>query len=261
MKSTKTNVTAIIVAAGTSRRMNGVNKIFTMVNGKPLISYSVAAFEASPLIDSIVLVLHADALELGEAMKRKFGWRKITAIVAGGERRQDSVKNGLAKAQSRWVMVHDGARPCVDGDTIARGLEAAQETGAAIAAMPAKDTVKRVSVKNTVERTLDRSKLWLVQTPQVFKRDVIMRAYKNAKADVTDDAMLVEQSGVKVKVFQGSDLNTKVTTMGDLMIIEAILAEMEPQDSKFSTRIGKGLSADFWDDEADSSAQNENKDA
>lgn len=246
-----TNVTAIIVAAGTSRRMNGVNKIFTLVNGKPLISYSVAAFEASPVIDSIVLVLHADAVKRGEEMKRKLGWRKVTAIIAGGERRQDSVKNGLAKAQSsRWVMVHDGARPCVNNDTIASGLEAAQETGAAIAAVPAKDTVKRVTARNTVERTLDRSKLWLVQTPQVFRRDVIIRAYESAAIDVTDDAMLVEQTGVKVKVFQGSDLNLKVTTMGDLMIVEAILAEMEPQAPGVPNRMGKGLSAAFWDDEA-----------
>ena len=250
MKANKTTVTAIIVAAGTSRRMNGVNKIFTLVNGKPLISYSVAAFEASPAIDSIVLVLHADAVKLGEAMKRKLGWRKVTAIVAGGERRQDSVKNGLAKAKgSRWVMVHDGARPCVDGDTIARGLEAAQETGAAIAAVPAKDTVKRVTAKNTVERTLDRGRLWLVQTPQVFRRDVIIQAYESAAADVTDDAMLVEQTGVKVKVFKGSDLNLKVTTMGDLMIVEAILAKIEPQDPGLPNRMGKGLSAAFWDDE------------
>lgn len=224
MATKKSNVTAIIVAAGTSRRMNGVNKIFAPIHGRPLISYSVEAFEASPAVDSIVLVLHADALKRGEETKRKYGWRKVTAIVGGGERRQDSVKNGLAKAQdARWVMIHDGARPCVDSDTIARGLEAAKQTGAAIAAVPVKDTVKRVSAKLAVEETLDRSKLWMVQTPQVFSRDVIMKAYANAKADVTDDAMLVEQAGVKVRVFQGSDLNLKVTTREDLVIAEAIL--------------------------------------
>ncbi len=249
----QTGVTAIIVAAGTSRRMNGVNKIFTPINGRPLISYSVAAFEASPVVDGIVLVLHADAIKQGEALKREFSWSKVTAIVAGGERRQDSVKNGLAKAKSAgWIMVHDGARPCVDSETIVRGLEAAKETGAAIAAMQAKDTVKSVSAKNTVVRTLDRTKLWMVQTPQVFSRDVIMQAYENADTDVTDDAMLVEQTGVKVKVFQGSDLNTKVTTMGDLMFVEAILAQTAPVNKDAPRRTGKGLTAAFWEDEVNS---------
>ncbi len=250
MTPSKPNVTAIIVAAGASRRMNGVNKIFTPVQGKPLISYSVAAFEASPIVDSIVLVLHADAVKQGEAMKRKFGWGKVTAIIAGGERRQDSVKNGLAKVRSsRWVIVHDGARPCVGSEMIARGLAAAKETGAAIAGVPAKDTVKQVNSELTVDRTLNRSDLWLVQTPQVFRRDVIMQAYEGANTDVTDDATLVEQTGVKVKVFEGSDLNIKVTTMGDLVTVEAILTQIEPANSDVPHRTGKGLSAAFWDDE------------
>ena len=214
----------VIAAAGESRRMGGLDKVFAPLRGQPILAWSVGAFHRLQEISAIALVLRADLIAPAEALVRKRGWTKIAAIVPGGSRRQDSVLAGLnALGPCDIVLVHDGARPCVDAATILRGLDAVAHGGAAIAAVPAKDTIKIVDAQHRVIATPDRSTLWQVQTPQVFHYAILRAAYAHVGSDVTDDASLVEQAGHPVTVFMGSYRNIKVTTPEDLAIAEALL--------------------------------------
>ena len=217
-------VGAVIVAAGTSRRMGGVNKIYANLAGKPLLAHTVSVFQECSSIDQVVIVLSEDKVEEGRRLVREYGWSKVSEVCPGGARRQDSVKEGLKRLHGcQWVVIHDGARPCLSIDLIERGLEEARRSGAAIAAIPVTDTIKIVSSDSFVEETPPRQRLWAVQTPQVFRFDIISEAYRRAEGDVTDDATLVENLGHKVKVYPGSEANIKVTTPGDLVLAEAIL--------------------------------------
>ena len=232
-KSSNWQVGVIVVAAGESRRMGSVDKIFTPLLGLPLIAHTVEAFEACPSVSTMVLVLPAAKVELGRALAEERSWRKVTPdrICSGGTRRQDSVRLGLdllPEAETRWVAVHDGARPCIGSDLLERGIEAAMETGAAVAAVPAKDTIKVVSSHGHVESTPPRDSLWTVQTPQVFRYELLLQAHRMSEAgdqqsSFTDDASMVEGLGHKVKVFMGSYSNLKVTTPEDLAIAELLL--------------------------------------
>jgi 2-C-methyl-D-erythritol 4-phosphate cytidylyltransferase len=225
-------VGAIVVAAGKSERMGGVEKIFAIIDGKPLLAHAVEAFQRSPIVDSIVIVLAKDKVGIGLDLVKKFGWNKVAAVCPGGARRQDSVSEGLNRlGKVDWVMIHDGARPCVTQDIIERGLEAARESGAAIPAMPVADTIKIVSPDFYVKDTPPRAQLWAVQTPQVFRFDILSEAHRKAKGDVTDDAGMVENLGHKVKVFRGSYTNIKVTTPEDLIIAEAIIKPRKQRDN------------------------------
>lgn len=217
-------VAAIIAAAGVSRRMEGIDKVFTAVLGWPLVDYSIRCCEASAEVDDVVLVTREEMVMSLRSAAMAQGWGKVRAVVEGGARRQDSVKAGLAALQGcDWVVVHDGARPCVSEAIIRRGLAAAHETGAAVAAVPAKDTVKLVGDDLLVTSTPPRQGVWLVQTPQIFAYDIIAKAYESSNSDVTDDAALVEQAGYKVKVFMGAYTNIKVTTPDDLAVVESFL--------------------------------------
>lgn len=219
-------VGAVIVAAGESRRMGGIDKVFVPLRGRPLVAHSLRAFNESPLVDRIVLVVGAARVEEARRLVQSGNFRKA-GVCAGGARRQDSVRNGLeALAACDYVLIHDGARPCVTPSLIKDGLEAARETGAAIAAVPVKDTVKVVS-DGVVQSTLDRSALWAIQTPQVFSYELALRAHRLCKEDVTDDAAMVERLGVPVRVYIGSYENLKVTTPDDLLLAEAVLAGRE----------------------------------
>ena len=220
------SLSVVIVAAGQSRRMAGVDKIFADILNKPLIAHTVEALEASPLVDELVLVLSPEKVPLGRSLARDRAWTKLPpeSVCAGGPRRQDSVLLGLERlSPCRWVAVHDGARPCVDADTLERGLEAASESGAAVAAVPAKDTIKVVTAGSRVESTPPRDTLWLVQTPQVFLYDVLRQAHLACDQDVTDDASMVERLGRDVHVFMGSYANLKVTSREDMDVAEALL--------------------------------------
>lgn len=224
-------VGAIVVAAGTSRRMGGVDKIFTQIAGKPLLAHTVEAFQRCHSIDQVVIVLSEDKLEEGRRLAKEHHWSKVIEVCPGGVRRQDSVREGLKRlAHCRWVVIHDGARPCVGVDLIERGVEEAHQSGAAIAAIPVKDTIKVVS-QSFVEETPVRQNLWAVQTPQVFRFDIIDEAYRRAQGEVTDDATLVEKLGYRVKVYPGSDSNIKVTTPEDLSFAETILRSREQEMS------------------------------
>lgn len=217
-------VGAIIVAAGTSRRMGGMDKIFADLAGKPLLTYSVEAFQRCDSVDQIVIVLNKQRLDEGLKLVRKYDWFKVSDVCSGGERRQDSVQEGINRlVECKWVVIHDGARPCFSQSLIETGLAEARSSGAAIPALPIVDTIKAVSDDHIVEDTLPRERLYIVQTPQVFRFDIISEAYSKIRDDVTDDSCMVERLGYKVKVYPGSVANIKVTTPDDLILAEAIL--------------------------------------
>ena len=215
---------AIIAAAVTSSRMDGQDKIFAEIDGVPVLARSVAVFENSDLIDQIVVVVHPDNLAAAKELMLKRGWRKVRAVVPGGVRRQDSVANALdALAEFDWLLIHDGARPLLPPELIARGLAAARDTGAAIAAVAVKDTIKLAGPDGAVIGTPPRQSLRLIQTPQVFGAELIRRAYAAKAPDVTDDAALVERIGGQVRLFDGDYVNIKITTPEDLTLAELIL--------------------------------------
>lgn len=225
-RNLRAEVGGIIVAAGSGQRMRGMDKLFASLLGVPLLARTVELFETCPLVDTIVVVLAQDRLKRGQALAKERGWKKVAALCPGGPRRQDSVRLGLkALPPCAWVVVHDGARPCLEIALIVRGLDVARETGAAAAAMPVKDTVKVADPTQLVKRTLDRGSLWAVQTPQVFRRDVLVRAHEEVREDVTDDASMAERLGIPVKLFMGSYANIKVTTPEDLAVAEALLRQ------------------------------------
>jgi 2-C-methyl-D-erythritol 4-phosphate cytidylyltransferase len=220
-------VGAVVVAAGSSRRMEGVDKVFTPLAGKPLLAHVLSVFEECSPVDDVVVVLSAAGLERGREMVTNEGFSKVAALCLGGQRRQDSVAAGLRELRDcRWVVIHDGARPCVTVDLIERGLDEALETGAAIAAVPVKETLKVVDAERLIQDTPERGGLWLAQTPQVFRFDIMVQAHQQVKEEVTDDAAVVEALGHKVRVYMGSYGNVKVTTPEDLALAEIILREM-----------------------------------
>jgi 2-C-methyl-D-erythritol 4-phosphate cytidylyltransferase len=226
MLASQESVGAIIAAAGRSERMGGRDKLFAVVGGEPLLAHTLIAFALCPGVDRVVLVVSPENVERGRELVAEAGFSKVAAVCQGGERRQDSVRNGLeALASCQWVVVHDGARPLVTAGLIERGLEAAKETGAAIAALPIADTVKEVEPPGLIGRTLSRGQLWAAQTPQVFRYDILRQAHQRAPGEATDDAALVEKLGYRVKVFEGSPRNIKVTTAADLALVEALLAQ------------------------------------
>jgi len=219
MKNNQRKVGAIIVAAGESQRMGGIDKVFAPLGGKPVLSYVLDAFESCPAISQIVVVSRKNLERCRKLIVEK-GLSKPIEVCAGGRRRQDSVAAGLKLLNCDWVVIHDGARPLVTRDLIERGLEAAKETGAAVAAIPVTDTIKVANDDGIVLQTPPRQNLWAVQTPQVFRYGLIAEAYKKANSEVSDDASLVEQLGYKVKLYMGAHDNIKITTSHDLLIAE-----------------------------------------
>ena len=217
-------VGAVIVAAGSSTRMGGVDKTFAPVLGLPLVVHTINQFESSPIVNQIVLVVANNSVEQAQELIQQRAYSKVTGICVGGLRRQDSVRSGLESLNGcEWVMVHDGARPCLDEAILQRGLEAALEYGSAIAGVPIKDTIKIVSPQQIVEETPDRSLLWAAQTPQVFQYQMLLDTHHAFDQDVTDDAAMIESLGHPVKMYLGSYRNIKVTTSEDLVIAEAFL--------------------------------------
>lgn len=218
-------VVALVVAAGSSRRMGGVDKIFAPLAGAPLLARTVECFLVSTLVDRVVVVLRAECLEAGRRLAMERGWPAKVAFCRGGERRQDSVRMGLEEAgEAAWVLIHDGARPLVTPELIARGLAAARATGAAVPGLPLSDTIKMVSPAGLVERTLPRQQLRAVQTPQVFRLERIRQAHRQlaGNGEFTDDAALLEALEHSVAVFPGDPYNLKVTTPEDLRWAETL---------------------------------------
>lgn len=217
-------VGAVITAAGSSRRMNGVDKLFALIDGRPVLSRVLDTFEVCYSISEIVLVVSHENLDRVSELVAGENWKKVREICPGGVRRQDSVLAGLERLEvCEWAVISDGARPLVTVELIEAGLEAAVETGAAIAAVPMTDTVKIIGDDMAVRGTPPRENLWAAQTPQVFRYDLILNAYRETTADVTDDAAAVERNGGTVKIYQGSRENIKITTPDDLAIAELLL--------------------------------------
>ena len=214
----------VVVAAGMSSRMEGVDKTFAPVRGIPLVAHCLDKFESFASVSEIVLVLAQSSQRRGRDLVQSRGYRKVSRVCTGGARRQDSVRAGLeALSPCSWVVVHDGARPCFDHALLRRGLDAARHTGAAVAGVPVKDTIKVISPDNMVSETPPRDTLWAAQTPQIFRYDLLLEAHRNCHQDVTDDAAMVELLGHPVQMFLGSYENLKVTTPEDLTIMEALL--------------------------------------
>jgi 2-C-methyl-D-erythritol 4-phosphate cytidylyltransferase len=229
-KNKSSKLGMVIVAAGTSQRMAGINKLFAPLRGKPLLAWSVDTCQRYSLVQQIVLVLSDKDLARGQKLKKERGWSKVT-LCLGGARRQDSVREGLRQIKGcDWVMIHDGARPFLTPDLIEDGLKIVEEIGAAVAAVPVKDTIKLADSENLIKETLKRDSLWAAQTPQIFGFDVITRAYENLTAEVTDDASAVERLGHKVQLYMGDYKNIKVTTPEDLALARIIAGEWKEKN-------------------------------
>jgi 2-C-methyl-D-erythritol 4-phosphate cytidylyltransferase/2-C-methyl-D-erythritol 2,4-cyclodiphosphate synthase len=215
---------AVIVAAGRGERMDGVDKIFVPLAGKPLLAWTVEAFENCVAIDCIVIVLGEHNIEQGKRLAAEYNWKKVADICVGGKERQQSVAKGLKLLKDcRWVVIHDGARPLITPELIEKGLKAAEETGAAAAAVPVTDTIKLSSDDGFIIDTPPRERLWAVQTPQVFRFDIIEEAHRNTDKTATDDAALVEKLGCRIKLYPGSYNNIKITTPIDLSLAEILV--------------------------------------
>ena len=207
---------AVIIAAGGSGKRMGRPKQFLPLAGKAVVEWTIEVFRKIKVVGQIVLAVPEDDLERAKNLG--------VTVVAGGEERGDSVKNGLKAVapDTDIVMIHDGARPLITPDIIEKAISEAKEYGAAVVGVPVKDTIKRVGDDLIIKDTVDRQALWSAQTPQVFKYEIITRAYAK-KGSATDDAKLVEDLGIKVKMVMGSYENIKITTPEDLIVAEAIL--------------------------------------
>ena len=215
---------AVIVAAGSSERMGGTDKMFAVLDGKPVLARVIEVFQACDRISDIVVVLNQQNLEEGKRLVSEGKWSKVKDVCEGGKRRQDSVLNGLnCLGECDWVVIHDGARPLVTAELIENGLDTAEETGAAIAAVPVTDTIKMAADNLTIQGTPPRQSLWAAQTPQVFRYDIITNAYRKLKYEVTDDARAVELMGGSVRIYHGSNDNIKITLPEDLAVAEILL--------------------------------------
>lgn len=233
---------ALIAAAGSGERLNkGINKAFVPVAGKPILAHTLSVFEACDAISEIIIVTGERDIEAAGDLVGRFGFAKVSAIVAGGAQRQDSVRNGLAKVTGDIVAIHDAARPMVTTAIIESSIDKACEMGACIAAVPVIDTIKSAS-DGIVSGTIDRSSLFAVQTPQTFRTDLLRRAYERAYAEgyyATDDAALVERMGEKVEIVPGSYENIKITTPADLDIANTRLtAGQATVNSEIRTGMG-----------------------
>lgn len=225
--------TAIVLAAGQGKRMHSkIQKQFMELNGMPVLCYSLRCFQESLLIRDIILVTGEEHVSwCREEIVEKYGFTKVSAVVSGGKERYDSVYEGLRVCKdTEYVLIHDGARPFIDNGIIERGLMAAAQTGASVVGMPSKDTVKIADAEGNVSETPDRSSVWIVQTPQIFRYPLIYDAYtsilKKEMTGITDDAMVAEhETGVKIRFSEGSYRNIKITTPEDLVIAEAFLRE------------------------------------
>lgn len=222
--------TAIVLAAGSGKRMNSkVHKQYLLIDEKPVLYYSLKAFEDSR-VEDVVLVVGAGEIEYcKEEIVAKYGFSKVKAIVEGGKERYHSVYEGLKAAnKTEYILIHDGARPFLTQEIIERALEAVEKYQACVVGMPVKDTVKIVDTEVFAKETPDRSTVWQVQTPQAFAYELVYDAYTRMlagnEAGITDDAMVVERmTECKVKLIEGSYRNIKITTPEDLLIAEAYL--------------------------------------
>ncbi|MBI4003916.1 MAG: 2-C-methyl-D-erythritol 4-phosphate cytidylyltransferase [Candidatus Omnitrophica bacterium] len=224
------SVVAIVPAAGAGQRFGGrTSKPFALLHNAPLLLHTLIALQASPAIRWIVPAVRASDASRVAALLKRYKITKALSPCRGGSSRAESVARAFAAVPkaARWVLVHDGARPCVSPQLIAQAVQAGKRFGAVACGLPASLTVKAVDDRSTVRLTLDRDQLWFVQTPQVFRRDWFAQALERANHGLDrfpDDAAIVEGAGFPVRMIPGDPLNIKVTTQDDLVLVEAILA-------------------------------------
>ncbi len=228
---------AVVLAAGSGSRMQSdVKKQYMEIGGKPLIYYSLKAFEESIIDDIVLVVSRGDVSYVTKEIVEKYKFDKVTAVVEGGLARYHSVRLGLqaAAADCDYAFIHDGARPFINRDIILRALQAVKEYKACVVGMPAKDTIKIADEKGFAASTPDRNLMWTIQTPQCFSYNMILDLYQRLDREegdlmakginITDDAMVVEYyTDTKVKLVEGSYDNIKITTPEDIAVAEAIL--------------------------------------
>ena len=230
----KGTASLIIVAAGSGKRMKSkIPKPFISINGKPIIIHTLEKFRNIPCIKEIILVLQKNDIDW---VIKKYGnvlaKLDVTKIVAGGKRRQDSVYNGLISSNinSDLIIIHDVVRPFVTKEIILSAINTAKKYGAAVPAIPAKDTIKLIGQNNIVKNTFNRQSLYQVQTPQVFKRAILLKAYRKSLKTgflATDDSQIVEMAGFPVHMVKGGEGNIKITTPADISIAKAFLTPLE----------------------------------
>ncbi len=236
MRRTRPKVFAVVPAAGSGTRIGGkVKKQFLPLKGKPIIVHTLQRFEYCPDVDEIVLAVpESDIVEI-EALLSRYRIHKVSKAIVGGKKRQDSVYNALQRITPRdedIILVHDAVRPFIEPKNISQAVRACKEFGAAVVAVQPKDTIRRSAGGGFFDATLDRTALWLVQTPQAFKAKLLLKAHEQARLDKfysTDEAALVERLGVKARIVEGSYDNIKITTREDLELGELILERWESQ--------------------------------
>ena len=223
-------ISVLIPAAGQGKRMgSSVKKPYLMLADKPILSHTIDHFEQNSVVDEIFVVVdESDFIACRENVLAPFRYRKVRELVSGGKTRQISVFNGLRALSDDvdFVIIHDGVRPFINDDIIFGCLEAAAECGAAVSAVPVKETIKVANAELFITDTPERDRLWRVQTPQVFRKSLLVEAHKKAiqnGIDATDDAALIENLGLPVKLVMGSYKNMKLTTPEDLRIAETLL--------------------------------------
>ncbi|MCF6156774.1 MAG: 2-C-methyl-D-erythritol 4-phosphate cytidylyltransferase [Candidatus Brocadia sp.] len=223
-------VSVVLAGAGLGLRMGGsVKKPFLQIHGKPIFLHTIERFSQSDMISEIILVVgEAEMESLHEQWQDVLDTCKVKKIVVGGKRRQDSVYNGLCQTEAdvEIVLIHDIVRPLVRRDLIEAVINKVRESHAAILAAPMKATVKEIGDDLCIQRTVPRNNLWMAQTPQGFKRELILKVFnqfKNVKREFTDDAEMVEKAGYPVYIVPGTDENIKITTPEDMRIAEALL--------------------------------------
>ena len=240
-KHNEFKTSAIIVAAGRGSRMNmDMNKQYIDIAGKPILARTLQVFNDCSLIDEIILVVNEnDIFYCKQNIIDFYEFYKVKIIVAGGDERQKSVFKGLMEVSSRTdiVLIHDGARPFVSEESIINSITSAEEFGGSVVAVPVKDTIKMADSQGIISQTIDRNILWSVQTPQTFKYSLIINAHNKALEDNfsgTDDSILLERLGYKLKLVMGGYDNIKITTKEDLLIAEAIVKAHENETTIIS---------------------------
>jgi len=229
----RVNTAAVIPAGGIGSRMGGRRaKQFLELEGKPLLAITLGAFEACPAVAAVFLVVPVSEVAYAwESVVRPYGLDKVKAIIGGGKRRQDSVRLGLEATEGKyeWIVIHDGVRPMVSSDLIERVVEGLSDWPCVVPGLSARETVKEVNGSGQVVSTVDRERLWHIQTPQAFHYREISTAHQRAAVEewktATDDAELVERVGVPVKVVRGLEGNVKITTPEDLDLARFLLRE------------------------------------
>lgn len=236
------NVSGIIVAAGSSSRMGGINKQLELIDGIPVVVKSALALDNSPSISEIIIATRSEDIDLILNLCKDFGVGKLSNVVAGGDTRMESVQNAISAIDenSKYIAIHDGARPLVTSEDIERVIADAKKHNAAALGVPVKDTIKQVDKKGFIEDTPPRQSLFIAQTPQVFKLSLYLDAINYATKDITDDCQLVENMGETVFITRGNYSNIKLTTPEDFKIGEALGGGTSNRGSLPTMRIGNG---------------------